>query len=246
MTLERLTVAGIASRSLAAVRVLERHGINYCADSGKSLQDVCAEQNLPLSAVLDELSNEAEPEVEDRDWTMAPLSEVIEFLVVTDHAYLRSELGILGRRLKALVDEQGGQYPALEHLPKVFNGLCEDLDMHMRYEEREVFPAIERFVKAIEAGEALKGSPLAAFGGPVRMMENEHETAGAALRLMRDFAQDYQVPDNSSLRYRALVLGLQGLEDRLLRHMYIENNVLFPRAAALKPGRKTNPTDLPK
>lgn len=245
MTLQRLTVADVASGSLAAVRVLERHGIDYCADSSKSLPEVCAEQNISLSVVLDELSNETEGEPDDRDWTTAPLLEVIDFLVVTDHSHLRSELEVLRRRLDALVAEQGKRNPALAHLPRVFRSLQDDLETHMMYEERDVFPAIRRYVLAMESGEALKGSPLAAFGGPLRVMENEHETAGAALRLMRDFAQDYKVPDDSSLRYRALVLGLQELEDRLLRHMYIENNVLFPRAAALKPARRSNPALLP-
>src|SRR5690349_1679693 len=100
MTLDRLTVAEIASSGLAAVRVLERHGINYSVDFGKSLQEVCANQNLSLSAVLDELSNEPAAEVEDRDWTTAPLADVLRFLVITDHAWIRSELDVLAHRLK--------------------------------------------------------------------------------------------------------------------------------------------------
>lgn len=237
MTVERLTLAQIAQSSLAAVRVLERHGIDYCADSRKSLQEVCIASNLRLEAILEELSNAEEPNVEDRDWTSAPLQEVIHFLVVTDHTYIRSELHVIACRLQAVVDEHGPDYPALTHLPRIFASLREDLEMHMGFEERDVFPAIERYIEAMESCESLKGSPLAAFGGPLRVMENEHETAGAALRLIRDFAQDYKVPADSSLRYRALLLGLQALEDRLLRHIYIENNVLFPRAAALKPCR---------
>ena len=240
MTIARLTSAEIAQSSLAAVRVLERHGIDYCADGSRTLQEVCIASNLSLEAILKELSNADECDVQDRDWTTEPLEEVIRFLVVTDHAHIRSELNVLGLRLDALVQEHGSEHPVLSHLPKIFSGLREDLEVHMMYEEREVFPAIARYLEAIETGEVLKGSPLAAFGGPLRVMENEHETAGAALRLMRDFAHDYKVPVDSSLRFRALVLGLQALEDRLLRHIYLENNVLYPRAAALKPQRSLN------
>lgn len=240
MRIERLTLSEIAQSSLAAVRVLERHGIDYCADSGRSLHEVCIASNINPEVVLEELSNAEAPEVEDRDWTTAPLQDVLEFLVATDHAYIRSELKLLTDRLCRVVEEAGEMDSVFEHLPRVFANLREDLEVHMGYEEREVFPAIRRFIEGIEAGEALKGSPLAAFGGPLRVMDNEHETAGAALRLLRDFAQDYKVPENASLRYRALVLGLEALEDRLLRHIYIENNVLFPRAAALKGYRTGN------
>ena len=237
MTVERLTSAEIARSSLAAVRVLERHGIDYCADGSRTLQEVCIASNLSLEVILEELSNADDFDVQDRDWTTEPLENVIRFLVVTDHTYIRSELNVLGLRLDAMLQEHGSEHPLLSHLPKIFSGLREDLELHMKYEERDLFPAIAHYLDAMQSGEVLKGSALAAFGGPLRVMENEHETVGAALRLLRDFAQDYKVPMDSSLRFRALVLGLQALEDRLLRHIYIENNALYPRAAALKPAR---------
>ena len=238
MSIDRRTLADIAQSSLAGVHVLERHGIDYCADSARSLREVCIASNLNLEAILEELSNAESADLQDREWTTAPLEEVIHFLAVIDHAHVRSELQVLSVRLNAVLEEEERVNPALAQVPKIFSRLRDDLEAHMAYEEREVFPAIERYIRAAQSGEPLKGSPLAAFGGPLRAMETEHEAVDAALRLMRNFAQNYEIPAGCSLRYRALLLGLRALEESLLRHMYIENNVLYPRAAALKAARK--------
>jgi regulator of cell morphogenesis and NO signaling len=122
-------------------------------------------------------------------------------------------------------------------MPAVFHNLMSELEAHMQGEERELFPAIERYLSAMENGEPLKGSPLAAFGGPLHLMEQEHESTASALRLLNEFCRDYDVPRQMCLRYRALVDGIAELEDRLARHMYLEDTILYPRASALKPSR---------
>jgi regulator of cell morphogenesis and NO signaling len=237
MTLERLTVAEIAGSSLAAVRVLEEHGIDYCADPDRSLAEVCADRDLDLPAIVAELSSAPPGDAEDLDWTSEPIGSLLDYLASDDHAYFRSELRVLERRLALAIEHHGDAQPQLYHLRKVFLTLREDLETHMGHEEKEVFPAIDRYLQAGESGEAHRGSPLSPFGGPLRLMELEHETAGASLRLMRDFAQNYEMATEGCPRLQALLAGLLEFEDRLLRHMYIENNILLPRCAALKAQR---------
>ena len=237
MTFERLTAAGIADISLAAVRVLEEHGIDYCAADSRSLQEICRDRNLDLTAISEQLSGASAGESPDRDWTSEPLRELMSHLVVCDHTHFRSELAVLGRRLARVIEHSGDANPQLKYLTKVFYTLQVDLETHMKYEEAEVFPVLERYIRAEESGEPLQGSPLAIFGGPLRIMELEHETTGAALRLMREFADNYQPPEDGCPRYKALLKGLKEFETRLLRHVHLENNVLFPRCAALKAAR---------
>jgi regulator of cell morphogenesis and NO signaling len=239
MTVERLTAAEIAAIAPAAARVLEEHGIDYCADANRTLQEICSDRTIDLATIQHKLSNVRPADREDRDWTTAPIRELIDHLVTEEHTFFRSELEILERRLTTVVERHGQNHPQMVHVLKVFRTLREDLEMHMKHEESQVFPAIEKYIAAEESGQPLKGSPLAAFGGPMRVSENEHETAGASLRLIRDFAFNYQMPDDGCPRFRAVLAGLQELEDRLLRHIYIENNVLFPRCSALKAPRAT-------
>jgi regulator of cell morphogenesis and NO signaling len=235
MTVERLGIAQIATSSLAAARVLELHGIDYCTDADRSLSEVCAARGLDTAAVQEELADAYDEPPDDRDWTTRPLIELMTFLL-QEHVWFRSELTILHGRLSRTAAKHSDVYPGLQHLPAVFARLSDDLIVHMEHEESQVFPAVQRYLEAIDKSLPLPGSPLSAFGGPLRMMETEHESSGATLRLFREFAQNYALPKRVCPQYRMLVRGMLALEDRLLRHIYLENNVLFARAAKLKPG----------
>jgi len=70
-------------------------------------------------------------------------------------------------------------------------------------------------------------------GGPIRVMEKEHESAGNALRQMRLVTSDYQAPEDACNTYRALLDGLNTLEADLHQHIHLENNILFPKAIEL-------------
>jgi len=170
----------------------------------------------------------------DRDWTTVPLQELIRYLSVDEHSWFRAELSRIDQKLRQLVHRLGADLNAISHLPHVFSQFCRDLQTHMHHEETELFPAITRHMTAIKAGQPLKGSPLNAFGGPLRVMENEHESTGASMRLLRDFGLNYSIPPDCSPEYAEVMELLQNLEDRLLRHMYLENTVLYPRAVALR------------
>jgi regulator of cell morphogenesis and NO signaling len=173
----------------------------------------------------------------DRDWTAAPLRELIDHLVDVEHALFRNELDSLYRQLLTVATAPDCANVKLRLLAPVFRSLVSELEAHMQGEERELFPEIIRYLDAIEAGTPLKGSPLSAFGGPLHLMEQEHESSAAALRVMRDFCQNYRVTAETDPVYAQLLRRFSDLEEGLLRHIYLENNVLYPRAAALKAGR---------
>ena len=82
--------------------------------------------------------------------------------------------------------------------------------------------------------------PPATFGtvvNPVRMMMQEHDGAGYALRSLHTITNDYRVPEDACISYRTLYQALQGFEADLHQHIHMENNILFPRAVAMEARR---------
>ena len=61
-------------------------------------------------------------------------------------------------------------------------------------------------------------------------MEAEHEEHGANLERMRELASDYQPPPGACGTWRALYLSLAEFEREVMKHIHLENAVLFPRA----------------
>ena len=233
------TVSELAAGSLAAVRVFEKYGIDYCCGGKRPLGDVCREKGLDDAAVQQELDAAlAGGAASGRDWNTAPLTELIEHIVSTHHAYLRRELPAIQTRLDKVYAVYNQRYgPTLTGLPDVYAALRSELESHLQKEEIILFPAVVACESAVNASQPLPRLPFGTVANPVSVMEAEHESAGQALVRIREITEDFNVPEYGCVTYRALMSSLDELERDLHMHIHLENNILFPRAEGLEQGR---------
>ena len=230
------TVSEMAANSLEAVRVFEKFGIDYCCGGKRPLADVCREKGLPETAVRAELDAAMQGGVaEERDWETAPVEELIQHILAAHHEYLRRELPAIQVRLDKVYRVYNQRYgPTLQGLPEVFGALRAELEMHLRKEEMILFPAVLANDRAVREGRALPPLPFGTVANPIRMMEAEHDNAGEALERIREITAGFASPVYACVTYRALMAGLSELDADLRRHMYLENEVLFPRARRME------------
>jgi regulator of cell morphogenesis and NO signaling len=233
---ETQTIAEIAASSLAAVRVFEKYGIDYCCGGKRPLSAVCREKGYDAEAVQGELDAAlAQSAGPARDWNRAPLSELLRHIVTTHHQHLRQELPAIQTRLDKVYRVYNQRYgPTLTGLPEVFAALRAELELHIGKEEMMLFPAIVAGEAAVNSGSPLPSSPFGTVSNPIQMMESEHESAGEALAKIREITQDFWLPEYACVTYRALMSSLAELERDLHVHIHLENNVLFPRAERLE------------
>jgi regulator of cell morphogenesis and NO signaling len=228
------TISEIAANSLAAVRVFERLGIDYCCGGKRPLADACLEKGLDVGAVEAELESAGKPEASERDWNTAPLSELIDHIVRTHHDYLKRELGPLAARIEKVHRVYNERYgETLTGLPETFAALRSELELHLQKEEIILFPAIKSF----EPGAGRPHTCFASVAQPIRMMEAEHDSAGSALERIHEITSNYSIPDYACITYKSMIAGLQELERDLHVHIHLENNILFPRAIAAEAAR---------
>lgn len=234
-TMTNLNISEIAAQSLGAVRVFERHGIDYCCGGKRPVADACGEMGLDTGAVMAELERAlAGKPADETDWMQAPLRRLIQHIVGTHHEFLKLELPRIAQRLEKVMRVYGQKDAAtLGGLPEVFSGLAEELMLHLHKEEAILFPYIDR----LESAAMLPPPPFGSIAHPIAMMEHEHDNAGEALRKMRAMTNGYAVPEYACITYRSLLEGLRELEADLRLHIHLENNILFPRAAALESAR---------
>ncbi len=230
------SVGDIAAASTAAASVLERYGIDYCCGGKRSLEDACRERGVSPAAVQNEIAQAVTgPPAAAVDWSAAPLRNLIHHIVTKHHEYLKLELPRVGQRVGKVVEVHGEKNPAALHeLRQVYDGLWQELDLHMHKEEMMLFPAIERFEAATQGGTRLPPSPFGSIRNPIAVMEREHDSAGGALGRIREITLDFNAPSYACSTYRAMLDGLRALESDLHTHIHLENNILFPRAIALE------------
>ena len=234
------TVRELALENPAATRVFEKLGIDYCCGGNQSLEQACRAANLPVDQVLDSLEMaEQTTRVTQKihDWQREPLGDLVAHINTTHHKYTREEIARLGPLFEKVCSVHGQNHPELLHVRASFTGLAQELTMHMMKEEMVLFPYIVRMEEAVIQHEPVLPPPFGSVQNPVAMMEREHESAGAALRAMRQASNGYATPLDACVSYQTLYKTLSEFEADLHRHIHLENNILFPRAIAMEQAR---------
>jgi len=230
-----LTVAEIATTAPATIPVFQHHHIDFCCGGREPLAHVCHARGLDVNAVLTELRAALTPAAAPTNWSEASLTALITHIQARYHETLRAELRRLGAMLAKVVSRHGAHLPeTLLPLQQTFETLRDELLEHMAKEDRVLFPAIV----AIEAGGPLPVRNVGAWiAQPIEVMEAEHAAAGAALGRVRDLTNGFAPPDWACPTFRGLYYGLAQLETDMHLHVFLENHVLFPRAARLATDR---------
>ena len=238
VTVEK-TVRDVALENPAATRVFEKLGIDYCCGGNQSLEQACRAVNLQIDEVLDSLEMAEEAARSARkahDWQIEPLADLVAHIKSTHHKYTREEIARLGPLFDKVCSVHDKNHPELLQMRATFAGLGQELTMHMMKEEMVLFPYITRMEEAVMQSEPILPPPFGSVQNPVAMMENEHDSAGAALRAMRGASGGYTAPPDVCVSYQTLYKALAEFEADLHQHIHLENNILFTRAIAMEQG----------
>ena len=170
----------------------------------------------------------------DRNWQKEPLADLIAHIKNTHHKYTREEMARLVPLLEKVCSVHGKNHPELRQVRDSFQSLVQELTTHMMKEERVLFPYIVRMEEAVIQKEPVLPPPFGSVQNPVSMMEHEHDSAGNALRAMREASCGYTAPGDACISYQTLYKAFTDFEADLHRHIHLENNILFPRAVAME------------
>ena len=231
------TVGEIAAEFPNAAREFEKLGIDYCCGGSRTIEQACAAAKISVEEALQRLETSTAAASKSRasqDWQNQPLADLIAHINRTHHVFVRQECPRIEALAEKVVGVHGQRHPELEQVADVFAALANELTVHLMKEEQILFPYVVRLEESYVAGEP---APPAMFGtvvNPVRMMMQEHDGAGDALRSLREITKDYAVPDDACASYRVLYQALQEFEADLHQHIHLENNILFPRAVAME------------
>jgi regulator of cell morphogenesis and NO signaling len=234
------TVRELAVELTSATRVFEKLGIDYCCGGHRTLTEACEVAKVPVSAAVTSLEV-AESIVSEtrvaKDWSREPLSELIDHIVKTHHAFVRQELPRIEALLTKVLSKHGTGHPELSGVDTIFAALQQELNMHLMKEEQILFPYIVRLEEAKIAGEPVPPAMFGSVQHPISMMEQEHDGAGEAFRRMHELTDNFAVPASACMSYQELYRALPAFEADLHQHIHLENNILHPRAVAMEGGR---------
>ncbi len=209
-------VGDIASDLPGAAEVFRRNGISFCCGGALTLADAAAKQGLAPETLLDAL--QALIDAADRDAPQETLP-LIDHILARYHETHRDELEWLIPLAQKVETVHGDHDEAPLGLTAALIALHDELDSHMLKEEQVLFPMMQQ-----------GGHPMIAH--PIGVMRHEHDSAAELLRAVERITRGLSLPEGACRSWTALYTGLGKFSEDLVRHMHLENNVLFPRFEA--------------
>jgi len=218
MTSTTQTLGAIASTQPSAARVFLRHRLDFCCGGQRTLREACDQAGLDADAVAREIASAAAGRSDDVGWEGRSTVALADHIEQHYHAELRRDLPALIAAARRVEKVHAGKPEVPAGLGRLLDELWQDMQQHMLKEERILFPMLRQGAR----GEAVFG--------PVRVMETEHQVHGRVLQAIRGLTGDFAAPAHACATWRALYAGLARLEEDLMQHIHLENNVLFLRA----------------
>jgi len=235
---ETATVRELLQKYPDARRVFERFGVDYCCGGSHDLKTAAAEAKIPVETLLMALASELEAPLPgqepERNWNTLTATELVEHVLDRHHAFMREQLpridGLLDKVLKVHVAHR----QMLTAVQETFHALKDEIEEHLFKEENILFPLIVQWDAHSAGSGPMPVAHCGAVQNPIRQMEHEHDSAGAALARLRELTGSYSPPPDACPTFRTLYEGLQAIEPDLHQHIHLENNYLFPKAVELE------------
>lgn len=212
------TLGDLARMKPAATRVFWRHRLDFCCGGQRTLDDACAKAGLDAAAIAREIEVEVARDDDETGWEGRSQTELADHIEARYHARLREDFPALIRAARKVERVHADKTDVPVGLGDLLESLWDELQNHMAREEKVLFPMIRQGAR----GEQVYM--------PVRVLEQEHNLHGEGLARIRQLTGDLVIPAHACATWMALYRGLETLEQELMQHVHLENNILFSRA----------------
>jgi regulator of cell morphogenesis and NO signaling len=218
-----------------AVVTLERHPIGSCCAGGKTPMSTAGERRVPSEIVLSDPGACSKDDGEQTNWNTSSLDALMRHIVARHHGFLRKELPSMESAIAKAVELRARTNAnALVSLERTFRFFKRELELHLRKEEEVLFPLIRQLEVAFSTGARLPRFPFGSIANPIGIMEEDHDTEKRQLEKMLGLTGNYSGPPEAATICRLVFERLHSIDADMQLHVYLENNVLFPRISSLE------------
>ena len=228
------TLAEIVTDNIRSAIIFEEAGLDFCCKGKRSLKDACADKNIDVQKIVNELTNlsgSGNGAQNVNDWQ---LDFLVDYIVNNHHQYVRRMIPVISLHSDKVASVHGKNHPETLQIADLFLAVRDELEGHMMKEERILFPQIKQMVLNQKENSQFFPPPFGTIQNPIRMMEFEHTSAGDALYQIRELSNNYSHPEDACNTFKALYSELKEFEEDLHKHIHLENNILFPKSIELE------------
>lgn len=234
---EKDLISDIVVNDYRTADIFRKYSINFCCGGKIPLENACLAIGLDPETILRELEDSTRERnssysLSYDEWSLPFLTD---YIIHVHHAYMKKALPEAKDYLSRFVEGHSKKFAYLPSLQTDFMHLYAELLPHMREEEEVMFPYIRQIANAFEKDEPYAALLVRTLRKPVEnMMQHEHEMVGKTLKRFRQFTGNYAIPENACVNHKVAFSKLRELDNDLVQHMHLENNILFPKAISME------------
>jgi regulator of cell morphogenesis and NO signaling len=220
------TIGEIVSLNILYADVFQKRGIDYCCKGHIPLADI---KGISIQELINELHEAVNTQETIIDFDKMSISELIYFIEKTYHSYRKNVTPDILFLLKKIKTKHGKIHPELVQMYELFSKSAEDLSHHMYKEEHALFPYINDLQNNVRNNK----SSFESIQNPIFILQKEHENEGLIFEKLRSISNSYIPPEDACNSYKLTFFKLNEFEEKLHKHIHLENNILFPKAITL-------------
>jgi regulator of cell morphogenesis and NO signaling len=228
------TVGDIVTDDYRTAEIFEKHGIDFCCGGNVTLADACLKQGIDPASLVREIEGLQQAPVDrSRNYSAWTLSFLADYIVNTHHAYLKENDDQIVAYTQKIASVHGARHPEVIKIAVIFEKIATDLVAHLKEEEEVFFPAIKRAEAARISGNQPDTKDRETIKNSLVRLHREHEEVGDAIHEIRRLANGFSLPDDVCNTFMLTYRKLDEFEEDLHKHVHLENNILFLKAATL-------------
>jgi regulator of cell morphogenesis and NO signaling len=161
------------------------------------------------------------------EWDIISL---IDLIIKDYHFNTRKDVVDIYELAQKTCFRHGEKNPELVKLTELLFLFFDDLLFHLKKEEQILFPNIIHLnEKKLHEG-SFNYSAFGVIKEYTLAMQNEHKEVVNQFGFFRRLTNNYRLPGDASILYRSLFSKMKAFEKKMMQHIRLENDFLFPKA----------------
>ena len=230
-------VTDIVMQDYRTSDVFRRYNISYCCGGKIPLYTACEIHKIDIEKLKTDLNDamriiQVSSSINFKNWS---IDFLVDYIINVHHSYLVNNFPEITDTLKRFAEGHQTKFPYLGELMNSLNYLYGELLPHLAVEEKVMFPYIKQLVHAHENHEPYAGLLVRTLRKPIEaIISQEQDFVVKYLHRFRELTNNYTAPPNVCITHKVALSKLKELDTDLVQHIYLENEILFPRAIQIE------------
>ena len=159
-----------------------------------------------------------------------PTDLLIDYALKIHHRGIREK----GPEILSLIHSMMGENQLMAEIESLFSECMLDLENHLQKEEQVLFPFTYQLMESQLTGQPAAPIHCGSVAMPIHVMILEHDNETKRQQHLRKLTNNYTPAADASGDYKLLLSLLKNFAEDLNEHVYIENEIIFPRSQLME------------